>query len=520
MTGVRHIAATDWIVVVLYFLAVVAGGLWLARRQNSIDGYFVGGRNVPGWAAGLSLFATSISTVTFIAYPGDGYGSDWKNLLPGLMLLVVVVFLAYIVVPFYRTVVKVSAYEYLEQRFGYLARGYAALVYILKQLFKMGFILFLAAQAISAMTGWDIIAIIVAGGLVTILYTTLGGIRAVIWTDVLQSVVLFCGGLLCLALLLVTPEGGPARVLQIAREADKFTLADLALDLTRPTILVMMLFGIVDYLHSFTLDQTSVQRYLSVGSTAQARRGLWIGAVNCVLTWVMFLMIGTLLFSYYQIYPQQLSPEIASSQTKVFPHYIVTQLPAGVVGVFLAAMCAAAMSSLDSTLNALSLTTTIDFYGRFRQDLSDQHRLVFAKISSCLFGVVGTAAAWSMTRIEGAEKALTFSFTAFSILGGGLLGVFLLAIFVRRAHALGVYTGLAAGIAVSLWGALGTLGELGLPAATDVVGNFPVHVLLAGPLANVVSFAVGYVASLLLPDISGKDARGLTFWDFPRARET
>ena len=117
MTGVRHIAVTDWIVVVLYFLAVVAGGLWLARRQNSIDGYFVGGRNVPGWAAGLSLFATSISTVTFIAYPGNGYGSDWKNLLPGLMLLVVVVFLAYIVVPFYRTVVKVSAYEYLEQRF-------------------------------------------------------------------------------------------------------------------------------------------------------------------------------------------------------------------------------------------------------------------------------------------------------------------------------------------------------------------------------------------------------------------
>ena len=514
-----HVSVTDWLVVGLYFLAVVGGGLWFARGQKSTEGYFVGGRSVPGWAAGLSLFATSISTVTFIAYPGNAYGSDWKNLLPGLMLPVAVIFLAYIVVPFYRAVVKVSAYEYLEQRFGYVARAYAALVYILKQLFRMGFILFLAAKAITAMTGWNIETIVIVGGLVTIVYTTLGGIRAVIWTDVLQSVVLFCGGLLCLALLLVTPDGGPSRVLQIASEADKFTLADLTLDLTQPTLLVMILFGFVDYLQSFTLDQTSVQRYLSVGSTAQARRGLWIGAVNCVLTWVMFLMIGTLLFSYYQIYPEQLPPKIASSETEVFPHYIATQLPIGVVGIFLAAMCAAAMSSLDSTLNALSLTTTVDVYGRLRAHSSDQHRLVFARISSGLFGVAGTAAALLMTRVENAEKALSFSYAAFSILAGGLLGMFLLAIFVRRAHALGVYVGLAAGIAVSLWGALGKLGEMGLPVAPDVIGSFPVHVYLAGPVANVVSFAVGYIASLLLPDISGKNVRGLTFWDLPRGRE-
>lgn len=263
----RAIGAVDWTVLVVYLAAMALGGLWLARRQRSTEDYFVGGRNVPGWAAGLSLFATSISTATFLAYPGHGYGGDWTLLVPGLMLPVVAIYTTMIVVPFYRATVKASAFEYLERRFGRLARTYAAIQYILFELFRMGFVLFLAARAIHAMTDWDVRAIILVGGVVTIIYTAIGGIRAVIWTDVFQSITLFAGGLLCAGLLLFTPEGGPGRVVEIAHAAEKFHLGELSLDLTRPTVLVMILYGLFSYAAFSSLLQTGVQRYLSVPTT-------------------------------------------------------------------------------------------------------------------------------------------------------------------------------------------------------------------------------------------------------------
>ena len=507
---VRAIGTIDWTVLVVYLAAMTLGGLWLAKRQRSTEDYFVGGRNVPGWAAGLSLFATSISTATFLAYPGHGYGGDWALLVPGLMLPLVAIYTTMIVVPFYRATVKVSAFEYLERRFGRLARTYAAIQYIFFELFRMGFVLFLAARAIHAMTGWDVRAIILVGGVVVIIYTAIGGIRAVIWTDVFQSITLFAGGLLCALLLLLTPEGGPGRVVGIAHAAEKFNLGELRLDLTSPTVLVMVLYGLFSYAAFASLLQTGVQRYLSVPTTRSAQRGVWIGAISCVLTWMLFILVGTLLYSYYQIYPDRLPTSVAEHQLEVFPYFIATQLPQGVIGIFLAAMCAAGMSSIDSSMNALSLTTLQDLFGRFVTRLSLRLNLVLAMGISVFWGVLGTTVALSMIRVE---SALEFSYVVISILGGGLFGVFLLALFVRRAHALGVYVGLAIGIAVTLWATLDKLLDLGLPLPEILRGSFPLHVYLTGPIANTVTFVVGYIASMILPDVTRRETIGLTFWD-------
>lgn len=506
----RAIGVIDWTVLVVYLATMALGGLWLARRQRSTEDYFVGGRNVPGWAAGLSLFATSISTATFLAYPGHGYGGDWALLVPGLMLPVVAIYTTMIVVPFYRATVKVSAFEYLERRFGRFARTYAAIQYIIFELFRMGFVLFLAARAIHAMTDWDVRAIILVGGVVTIIYTAIGGIQAVIWTDVFQSITLFTGGLLCAGLLLFTPEGGPSRIVEIANTAEKFHLGELSLDLTRPTVLVMLLYGLFSYAAFSSLLQTGVQRYLSVSSTRSAQRGVWIGAISCVLTWVLFILVGTLLYAYYQIYPGRLPTTVAEHPIEVFPYFIATQLPQGLIGIFLAAMCAAGMSSLDSSMNALSLTTLQDLAGRYVARLSQRQNLLLAMGTSVFWGVLGTGVALSMIRVE---SALEFSYVVISILGGGLFGMFLLALFVRRAHALGVYVGLAVGIAVTLWATLDKLLELGLPLPEILRGSFPLHVYLTGPVANIIAFFVGYAASLLLPNISRRDTAGLTFWD-------
>ncbi|MBN2578842.1 MAG: sodium:solute symporter [Pirellulales bacterium] len=504
----------DWTILGVYFCIIVAVGFWIARRQRSADDYYVGGRTMPGWAAGLSLFATSISTATFLAYPAHGFGGDWTRLVPGLMLPVVAIYLVSLVIPFYRSVVRVSAYEYLERRFGYPARVYAAVIYILTQLFRMGFVLFLMAKAIHTMTGWDLRTIIVVCGLATVVYTTLGGVRAVIWTDVLQSLILFGGGLGCLAILLFRPEGGPGHVLQIAYHAGKFKIADLSLDPTRASILVMMLYGLVQYGDNYSTHQTCVQRYLSVPSLRQARQGVWLGNLSCVLTWTLFLLIGTLLCSFYTIHPDQLPAEVAADQTKVFPYFMATQLPVGLVGLFLTAMCAAAMSSLDSAMNSLSLTTVKDLVLKWRPIVSERGQLILAKAVSCGWGLAGTCAALSMIRVE---KALDFSITVFSILAGGMFGMFLLGFFARRAHAMGVYVGLVAGAAVSLWAATGELADAGLPLPAMLANvTFPFHVFLTAACSNAVSFGVGYLASRILPNRSQRDPAGLTVWTASR----
>ena len=206
---VRTLSRLDWTLVAAYFAVFAAIGVWCARRQKSTEEYFVGGRAIPGWAAGLSLFATAISTATFLAYPGHAFAGDWTRLWPGLMLPLVTVFLALVVIPFYRRVVRMSAYEFLEERFGYPARAYAAFLFIVVNVFRTGFILFLTAAAIHTMTGWDIRWLIVGSGLITIACTLAGGIDAVIWTDVMQAIVLLGGGLLCAGLLLFSVDGGP-----------------------------------------------------------------------------------------------------------------------------------------------------------------------------------------------------------------------------------------------------------------------------------------------------------------------
>jgi SSS family solute:Na+ symporter len=507
----RVLTWLDWSMVLLYLGLVAVVGAWCARRQKSTEEYFVGGRAIPGWAAGLSLFASAISTATFLVYPGHAFGGDWTRLLPGLMLPIVALFLARVVIPFYRQVVRMSAYEFLESRFGYPARAYAALLFVVLNVFRTGFILFLTAGAIYTMTGWDIRWIIVVCGLVTIAYTMVGGIDAVIWTDVLQGIVLLGGGLACAGLLLFSFEGGPGHAIQIALDANKFKLAEWSLDLTRPSVLVMALFGLVAYTGIYTTGQDSVQRYLAVPNLRDAKRGMWLSTWACVFTWTLFMFIGTMLYSYYTIHPDQLPAAIAAKETQVFSYFVMTRLPAGVVGLILAAMLAAAMSSLDTSINSMAMVSMEDFYHRLRPTTSDAHRLHLAKWATLLWGLLGTAAGLSMIRIE---KALDFSYVVASILGGGLLGLFLLAFFDRKAHARGIYLGLIAGIAVTTWG---TLDQLIALTRTDAVTSrgmiFPLDPLMLVTLANAVSFGVGYLASRVLPNRGQAGTIGPTVWD-------
>ncbi len=502
----------DWGVVAAYFGLVALIGVVFARRQTSTEEYFMGGRAVPGWAAGISLFAGAISTATFVAYPADSFGADWTNLLPGFMLPLAVLFITLVVIPFYRRTVRAGPFEYLEKRFGYPARVFAATLYILNGLFRMGLIIFLEAKAIQTMTGWDVRWVILATGIITIGYTVLGGIEAVICTDVLQTGVLLLGGLVSAGILLATTSGGPVRMIEMAAEADKFRLAQLSLDLSKPTILVMLCMGFVGFCSGYSTTQETVQRYLAVKSTHEARKGVWIGACGCLFSWTLFMFIGSLLYSFYQINPGLLSAEVAADPTQIFPYFVKTRLPTGVVGLVLAAMCAAGVSCLDTNMNSMALVSINDFYRRARPHASDQHLLRLSKIATCFWGLLGTTAGLAMLPVK---EALDFSYVGYSILAGGLFGIFLLAFLVRRAHALGVYVGLAAGVLITAWGSCEKLLDLVHVALPEVCQRhpFPFHACLLSTCSNVTSFVVGLVASYLLPDFSKRRSAGLTVWD-------
>ena len=504
----------DWIILSLYLFIIAWTGTKLARHQTNTENYFIGGRSIPWWAVGFSFFGTSISTATFIALPGQAYGGDWRPHLANLMLPILVVFIALVVIPIYRKQIKMSAYEFLENRFGYGIRFYASFFYLITRLFRSGFVLFLMGKAIGAMTGWDPYWIILISGLIALVYTIVGGLEAVIWTDVLQSVTLFGGGLICLWILWFGPDGG-GQLLQIAHDSDKFRLANWSLNLGEMSIVVTILYGLVGGADGYVVHQDSVQKYLASKTTKQAQKAIWLGAIGSVVTWNVFMLIGSLLYSYYSLHPNELPREIATSETQVFPYFVATHLPKGATGFILAGMCAAAMSSLDTMINGMAMVTVRDLFLHFRPQTSDQIQLKLGRIFSFGWGLLGIAV--GLLLLIGVEQALQFSFTVFSILGGGLFGVFLLAFFIPKATTLGVYTGLGFGILISVWALLDEIFsnidpslKMGLSNKLIEHLSFPFHPWTTIFFSNLASFAIGWAASILLSKMSKKHTVKLT----------
>ena len=420
----------DFVILVAYFGAIVGMGVFFAGRQKSTEVYFLGGRSVPWWAMGMSMLATLISSITFVAYPGEGYEKNWSGLVPGLMVPVVLFLIGLFIVPFYREAVGVSAYEYFEKRFGYLARLYSSLAFSLVHFSKMAFVFYLIALALSSMTGWDVYGLIVALGVLTILYTLFGGIEAVIWSDVLQGTVLTLGGLAALGVVLFTPSEGPGAVISLAWEADKISLGSFDFDFANRTFVVLALYGFFTYVQKYAADQTIVQRYLVAKSHRTAIKGTLFGALLCIPVWTLFLFIGSCVWSYYQLQGTTL-PDHIQKADQVFPYFVMHELPMGLTGLIIAALIAAAMSSLDSDLNCLSAVVVEDYYKRAKPDATDRQCLLIGKLTVVAAGVTSVLIAVALVTTEGTALSLAFLIT--SIISGGLAGLFFLAFLAPRA---------------------------------------------------------------------------------------
>ncbi|GHT57933.1 sodium:solute symporter [Bacteroidia bacterium] len=486
----------DYSIIIITILSTVLVGVWFSRSQKNSDKYFSGSKKIPAWVIGVSIFATLLSSVTFLAYPSAAYAGNWILLVQGLMVPIVLVGMIWIIVPLFRKVIRLSAYEYFERRFGFFARIYSSVAFTFTHFTKMGTVLYLLCLALNSVAGIPVTTTILIVGLSIVVLTLLGGIEAVIWMDMIQGFLLIIGGLVCLGVLLFVPEGGPTMVFSKAIEWDKIGFGPYNIDFTRLTFIVMVCNGIFYAIQKYGTDQTIVQRYLTAKDEKGAKKAAYIGVFMSVPIWALFMLVGTALFVFYQTTTATLPEGVKADQ--VFPWFMKTQLPVGVVGVVLAGLLSAAISTLASDINSLSAVCVQDYYQRFHPDCTDKQRLNMGRFFVLVAGLGCIGVALLYVAWEG-EGVLGIVFELYAIFSAGIVGIFLLGLLSKKANKQGLYVGISVCILFTAYALLTTTkieigGEKQLILDLGAY-NFPHHKYMLGVYSHLIVLIVGYFAS-------------------------
>ena len=483
----RQFGTLNWLVLGLYLLLVVCIGLWFARRGKTTDDFFLAGKRIPWWAAGISIFGTQLSAITYLSIPATTFASDWTLLLYNFGILLVAPIIIVFFLPIYRRLNITTIYEYLERRFSASVRKLGAAAFTVFQLGRMGIVLLLPAIALAAVTGLDVYMCIILMGVLATIYTTLGGIEAVIWTDVIQTVVMLGGAVIALLIMLGGIEGGAAGAISQAAAENKFNLVNFNASLTSNSLLVLTLGAIFVNLVPYASDQAVVQRYLTTKTDAQAKRAVWTNAILAIPASLLFFAVGTALFLFYKSHPAELGA--LDKPDQVFPLFIAHQMPAGVAGLVIAGVFAAAMSSLDSSMHSMSTVLTTDFYRKLRRDASEKHYLSVARGITLVLGIAGTASALLLATWD-IQSLWTLFLSIVGLLGGTMAGLFTLGVFTRRTGAAHAWLGAIASIAVLVF----------------VSQQKLVHGLLYAPIGILTCVFIGAITAMIAPRKTPLDA--------------
>jgi len=490
--------------IAILFLLLMAGmGIFFACRSKDTETYFLGGRKLPGWALGISMVGNAISSITFLALPAAAFALDWRQLTPNLFMPVAALLACWLFIPFFRRHHRVTAYEYLGERYGQGIRLYTALYNLAGQLLRLAMVLCLMAIPLAEMLHIrEGTAIVIFGG-ITCFYTVLGGIEAVIWTDVVQTFVLLGGALLCVVVVVAKLPGGLVQVFEIGMQYHKFDFGPMEFTLSERTFLLMAILGLVGFVTEFSSSQSTVQRYIAAPSLREARRATMLCALVSLPTWALFFFLGTCLFVFYKVCP---SPEISGlSSDNVLPHFILSQLRPGVSGLIIAAIMAAAMSTLSSSINAVSTIWTVDFLRVIRGKGNDTLELTNARLAASLGGLAMILGAWWLSRIP-RESLYDLGSIIGAILCFAGLTPFLLGFFVPQVGNRAIRFGMAASLLFSLYNILNYFGWL--PARLSL----HLHIYAATPLCNAVMMAAALLYAWISPERDCARLRGLTIW--------
>ena len=489
---------------IIIYLAVMAGmAIYFARRNTNTEEYFVGNRGFAGWVIGLSMLGTIVSSATFLALPAAAYALDWRQLAVNFALPVVAVLAVLFFIPLFRRGRTTTAFEYLGLRYGRLPRLYGTVSFIIMQLIRTAQVLFLVALPIQFLTGIPLSVAIIITGIFVAFYTVVGGIDTVIWTDVVQTVVLLVGGLICAGYVIFALPDGAGQVFETGLAHNKFSFGSFDWDLTRRTFWTVALLGVVNWLAGYGGNQNIVQRYVSARSTREAQKATIIFSALALPMWTFFFFVGTSVFVFYRVFPSETVAGLQADQ--VLPYFILNHIPAGIAGLIVAAIIAAAMSTLDSSINAIATVVVVDVLKPFlARNRSDGYYLKAAHLVATLAAVLMIAGSLTFANIP-KESMNDISLIVTSVFGGCLMGLFMLGFFTRRVDGFAANCALVAAVAFNIYLGLGVLEVL--PQSW----RLPIHSYWVGALVNFCFIALAYLVALL----RGRrplDLKGLTVW--------
>lgn len=466
----------DIIVFLLFTGGVVAFGCSFFKKKGTSEEFTSAGRSLPGWVVGMSIFATYVSSISYLGYPGKAFSGDWNAFVFSLSIPIASYFAARYFVPFYRSQDSISAYSFLENRFGPWARIYASSCYLLTQIARTGSILYLLALPMNVLLGWNIQTIIIVTSVAIVLYSMLGGMKAVIWTEAIQGIILIGGTLVCMFILLFDMPEGPAQTFSIAMEDGKFSLGSFGSSLSESTFWVCLIYGVFTNLQNYGIDQSYVQRYHTAKNEKEAKFSALFGGYLFIPVSAVFFMIGTGLYAFYKVHPGVLPDGVGADY--VFPFFIVNELPVGLTGLLIASIFAAGMSTIATSVTSSSTIILTDYYQRFRKHAGNRERMLVLKLSSVGVGVAGILVAFAFMSVQ---SALDAWWALASIFSGGMLGLFLLGYISRKARNFDAVLGVVCGVILVCW---------------IVISPF-VHANLAIVFGTLLIFLVGFLSANL-----------------------
>ncbi len=494
-SGKHLLGWLDWAVIIVYLAAMLGMGAWFYFREKraSTADFFVGGRSIPFWAAGVSLYATNTSSISFIAIPAKAFETNWQYLTNNLIAVMGLMFVAVWIVPLLRRLDLMSVFSYLETRFHPAIRMLASALCITMQIgARMSVVLFLPALAIATITGISVVLSIMLMGVFTIIYTAMGGMKAVIWTDFVQVIVKMGGAIFAILFIVWTLKGGFGEFVSTVAMEDKTKLFDFSFDLTKATVWGFIFLVVFDVVLTFPKDQVLMQRTLATKSDKEAGRSIWAFAAIMIPGGFIFYGIGTALWVFYKNNPQRLDPLLPIDAT--FPLFIAAELPPGVTGLIIAGVFAAAMATLSSIMNSVATLISVDFYERLAKNPNPRRSVLFAEISTVLVGLTAIGLALIMSRYD-IHSLFDVSIELAGLLGGGFAGAYTLGMFTRRANSQGVAIGVAASIVL-----------------TFVAWWFDmVHPYFYLAISIMLCIVIGYIASLFFPAPT-RSLKGLTIY--------
>ncbi|MBT5926263.1 MAG: sodium/solute symporter [Verrucomicrobia bacterium] len=486
--------AINYTILISYLSFMILIGFYFANKNKDTDDYFRGGKQIPWWAAGCSIFATMLSSLTFTGVPSKAFAQDWVYAVGNMMIPVVAIMAVYVALPFYRRLDVTSAYEYLEKRFNRSVRFFGSASFAIFHVFRMAVVMSLTGLALSVATPLTPAQSVILMGVLSILYCTLGGIEAVIWTDTIQAIVLLSGAVLAIIFMATGTEGGFMGATQIAMDADKFRFANFHWDVSSAQIAlwVIIIGSIGQNISSYTADQAVVQRYMTTADQKLAARSIWTNSLMSVIATFLFFGIGTALFSFYHSNPEKLDPTITTDQ--IFPLFISMEMPVGIAGLIVAGIFSAAQSTVSTSMNSTATTVVTDFLRPLNYCKSEKDYLKAARWTTFTIGTIGTLLGLVFVNPE--IKSLFDTFIKIIGLFMGVLGgLFVLGFLTKRANGFGAMIGAI----------IGTISMFFLWKFTNVNG----YLYTISGIST--CFVTGYMASFISGDSAGPK-EGLTIY--------